>query len=178
MSPLNIFQLGSYLLVFISMFGNLPANAQSITPHILNNGGGAATSMEWSIGEGVSIAPFLAGGFGLNTGVLQPMTSLVTGISEYGPAVFGNQISVGPNPVSNLLHFKARLNQVGSLTIQLIDAKSSIVYTQEAGTIYGSYDKDIQMQGYPDGVLYVRVYFKPNNSAAKTGVYKIIKMAN
>jgi hypothetical protein len=34
------------------------------------------------------------------------------------------------------------------------------------------------MQGYPDGVMYVRVYFKPNNGAAKTGVYKIIKIAN
>lgn len=166
------------LLILILLSSATKVQSQSITPSVLNNGGGAAPSMEWSIGEGVSIVPFLAGGFGLNTGVLQPMTSLVTGISEYGPAVFGNQISVGPNPVSNLLHFKARLNQVGSLTIQLIDAKSSIVYTQEAGTIYGSYDKGIQMQGYPDGVLYVRVYFKPNNGAAKTGVYKIIKIAN
>jgi len=166
-----------YLVLFFIIILN-SSHAQSITPHILNNGGGSATSMEWSIGEGVSISPFLAGGLSLNTGVLQPMTSLVTGINEYGPAVFGNQITVGPNPVSILLHFKARLTQVGNLTIQLIDAKSSIVYTQEAGTIYGSYDKDIQMQGYPDGVFYVRVYFKPTNNAAKTGVYKIIKIVN
>jgi hypothetical protein len=143
------------------MFGVLPANAQSITPHILNNGGGSVTSMEWSIGEGASIAPFLAGGLSLNTGVLQPMTNIVTAINEYGPAVFGNQITVGPNPVANLLRFKVRLAQVGNLSIQLFDAKSAI-----------------QMQGYPDGVMYVRVYFKPNNGAAKTGVYKIIKIAN
>ena len=178
MPPLSIFQFVSSLFITIGMFGILPAYSQSITPHILNNGGGSATSMEWSIGEGASIAPFLAGGLALNTGVLQPLTSLVTGINEYGPAVFGNQITVGPNPVSNFLHFKARLSQVGSLTIQLIDAKSAIVYTQEAGIIYGSYDKDIQMQGYPDGVMYVRIYFKPNNGVAKTGVYKIIKIAN
>lgn len=165
-------------LLCISLVFKLSANAQSITPHILNNGGGSTTSMEWSIGEGVSIAPFLAGGFGLNTGVLQPMTSVITGINEYGPSVFGNQISVGPNPVSNLLHFKAMLAQVGNLSIHLLDAKSAIVYTQEAGTIYGSYDKDIQMQGYPDGVFYVRVYFKPNNGTTKTGVYKIIKITN
>jgi hypothetical protein len=156
----------------------LPAKAQSITPYILNNGGGSSNFMEWSIGEGVSISPFLAGGLGLNTGVLQPMTSIITGINEYGPSVFGNQISVGPNPVSNLLHFKARLAQVGTLSIQLLDAKSAIVYTQEAGTIYGSYDKDIQMQAYPEGVFYVRVYFKPNNGTTKTGVYKIIKITN
>jgi hypothetical protein len=162
----------------ISLGFILPAKAQSITPHILNNGGGYSANMEWSIGEGVSIAPFIAGGLSLNTGVLQPMTSIITGINEYGPSVFGNQISVGPNPVSSLLHFKARLAQVGNLSIQLLDAKSAIVYTQEAGIIYRSYDKDIQMQGYPDGVFYVRVYFKPNNGAAKTGVYKIIKITN
>lgn len=178
MFPLSIFQFVFSLFISIGMFGIMPAHSQSITPHILNNGGGSATSMEWSIGEGVSITPFLAGGLALNTGVLQPLTSLVTGINEYGPAVFGNQITVGPNPVANLLRFKARLNQVGSLTIQLIDAKSAIVYTQEAGIIYGSYDKDIQMQVYPDGLIYLRVYFKPNNGAAKTGVFKIIKIAN
>ena len=165
-------------LILLLILSATKVQGQSITPHILNNGGGSAASMEWSIGEGASIAPFLAGGLALNTGVLQPMTNLVTGINEYGPAVFGNQITVGPNPVINLLRFKARLSQVGSLTIQLIDAKLAIVYTQEAGIIYGSYDNDIQMQGYSDGVMYVRVYFKPNNSAAKTGVYKIIKIAN
>ena len=138
MYPRSIFQFVCSLFICIGMFGILPANSQSISPHILNNGGGSATSMEWSIGEGVSITPFLAGGLGLNTGVLQPLTSLVTGINEYGPSVFGNQITVGPNPVANLLHFKARLSQVGSLTIQLIDAKLAIVYTQEAGIIYGS----------------------------------------
>ena len=178
MPPLSIFQFGTSLFISIGMFGVLPANAQSITPHILNNGGGSVTSMEWSIGEGASIAPFLAGGLSLNTGVLQPMTNIVTAINEYGPAVFGNQITVGPNPVANLLRFKARLAQVGNLSIQLFDAKSAIVYIQEAGIIYGNYDKDIQMQGYPDGVMYVRVFFKPNNGAAKTGVYKIIKIAN
>lgn len=150
--------------------------SQSINPYTLSNGGGSSATMEWSMGESVSIANFIASGYSLNTGVLQPMTSIVTAINQYGPAVFGTQITIGPNPTSNLLHIKARFNQVGSLSLQLIDAKSAIVFTQEAGTIFSSYEKDIFMENYPSGVFYMKVYFKPSTGSAKTGIYKIIKL--
>jgi hypothetical protein len=104
------------------------------------------------------------------------MTSIVTAINEYGPAVFGNQITIGPNPTSNLLHIKARFNEPGNLSFQLIDAKSAIVFTLEAGTIFSSYEKDILMENYPSGVFYMKVYFKPSTGIAKTGIYKIIKL--
>ena len=132
--------------------------------------------MEWSMGESVSIANFISSGYSLNTGVLQPMTSIVTAINEYGPAVFGSQITIGPNPTSNLLHIKARFNELGTLSFQLIDAKSSIMFTQDVGTIFSSYDKDILMENYPSGVFYMKVYFKPFNGLTKTGIYKIIKL--
>ena len=151
-------------------------HSQTITPYAINNGGGYSSTMEWSLGESVSIANFIASGYTLNTGVLQPMTSIVTAINEYGPAVFGTQITIGPNPTFNLLHIKARFNQVGSLSLQLIDAKSSIMFTQDAGTIFSSYDKDILMDNYPSGIFYMKVYFKPITGIAKTGIYKIIKL--
>jgi hypothetical protein len=132
--------------------------------------------MEWNMGESVSIAHFIASGYALNTGALQPMSSIVTAINEYGPSVFGSQITIGPNPTTNLLHIKARFNLVGTLSFQLIDAKSAIVFTQEAGTIFSSYEKDILMEKYPSGVFYMKVYFKPSNGNAKTGIYKIIKL--
>lgn len=161
--------------LFISLFVN-NLYSQSITPYTLSNGGGSSATMEWSMGESVSITNFIASGYTLNTGVLQPMTSIVTAINEYGPSVFGTQITIGPNPTSNLLHIKARFNQVGSLSFQLIDAKSAIVFTQEAGTIFSSYDKDILMENYPSGIFYMKVYFKPIAGIAKTGIYKIIKL--
>jgi len=164
------------LLFLFNLLTHNNLYSQTITPHALNNGGGYFSAMEWSIGESVSIANFIASGYSLNTGVLQPMTSIVTAINEYGPAVFGNQITIGPNPTSNLLHIKARFNQVGSLSLQLIDAKSSIVFTQEAGNIFSSYDKDILMENYPSGVFYMKVYFKPTTGSAKIGIYKIIKL--
>ena len=163
-----------FILIYCLIF-NL-VNGQVISPNTLNNGGGYSSSMEWSIGESVSIANFIASGYSLNTGGLQPMTSIVTAINEYGPSVFGSQITIGPNPTSNLLHIKARFNQVGTLSFQLIDAKSTIVFTQEAGTIFSSYEKDIFMENYPSGVFYMKVYFKPSNGNTKTGIYKIIKL--
>jgi len=163
-----------FILIYCLIF-NL-VNGQVISPNTLNNGGGYSSSMEWSIGESVSIANFIASGYSLNTGGLQPMTSIVTAINEYGPAVFGTQITIGPNPTSNLLHIKARFNQVGTLSFQLIDAKSTIVFTQEAGTIFSSYDKDILMENYPSGVFYMKVFFKPSTGNTKTGIYKIIKL--
>lgn len=165
------------IFLFITFLSNFTeAKAQPISPYTLNNGGGYSSSMEWSIGESVSIANFIASGYSLNTGSLQPMTSIVTAINEFGPAVFGTQITIGPNPTNNLLHIKARFNQAGSLSFQLIDAKSTIVFTQEAGTIFSSYEKDIFMENYPAGVFYMKVYFKPINGNAKTGIYKIIKL--
>ena len=163
-----------FILIYCLIF-NL-VNGQVISPNTLNNGGGYSSSMEWSIGESVSIANFIASGYSLNTGGLQPMTSIVTAINEYGPSVFGTQITIGPNPTSNLLHIKARFNQVGTLSFQLIDAKSTIVFTQEAGTIFSSYDKDILMENYPSGVFYMKVFFKPSTGNTKTGIYKIIKL--
>jgi len=161
-----------YALILVAF----KVSSQSITPYALNNGGGYSSYMEWSIGESVSIANFLASGYSLNTGVLQPMASIVTAINEYGPSVFGTQITIGPNPTSNLLHIKARFNELGNLSFQLIDAKSTIVFTQEAGAIFSSYDKDILMEDYPSGVFYMKIYFKPSNGNAKTGIYKIIKL--
>jgi hypothetical protein len=164
------------ILLFLLTVSTSILSAQAITPYALNNGGGYSSSMEWNIGESVSIANFIASGYSLNTGVLQPLTSIVTAINEYGPAVFGTQITIGPNPTTNLLHIKTRFNQAGSLSYQLIDAKSTIVFTQEVGAIFSSYDKDILMENYPSGVFYMKIYFKPSTGISKTGIYKIIKL--
>lgn len=152
------------------------SNAQSITPFTLSNGGGSSSTMEWSIGESVSIANFIASGYSLNTGGLQPMTSIVTAINEYGPAVFGTQITIGPNPTSNLLHIKTRFNETGRLSIQLLDSKSSQIFTQDAGIILNIYENDLLIEKYPSGIYYIKIYFKPIIGSIKTGIYKIIKL--
>ena len=80
-------------------------NAQTLSPFTFNNGGGYSNTLDWSIGESVSIAHFTSFGYSLNTGVLQPTTPITTVIEEYGPAVFGNQIIMGlddPYPLGEM----------------------------------------------------------------------------
>jgi len=175
---MTFLQCRKYWLILNLFFCICPSqlNSQSITPNTLNNGGGSAGSMDWNMGESVSIANFSTPNYFLNTGVLQPFTTVVTAINEYGPAVYGSQITIGPNPTTNLVHFKGNFTQAGKLLIQVIDAKSSVILTHDAGTIISSYEKDIFMDSYPSGIFYVKVFFKPNNGLAKTGIYKIIKL--
>jgi hypothetical protein len=164
------------LLSFIVISFPLIICAQSITPYSFNNGGGSVLSIEWSIGESVSIANFTTSNYMLNTGLLQPLTNLVTSINEYGPVVYGHQINISPNPTTDLVHLKGQFNQMGRLSFQVIDSKSSILLTHEAGTNITSYEKDIFMEHYPSGIFYIKVIFKPTNGIIKTGIFKIVKL--
>ena len=172
--------------------------SQSITPYAINIGGGSSSTtnnkannpvlespylflttsggMEWSVGESVSIAHFVASGYSLNTGMLQPLTSIVTSINEYGPYVFGTQITIGPNPTSNLLHIKARFNETGEISFQMFDSKSNNVLSYNGGSIFSIYEKDLYLENLPAGSYYMRVSFKPSTGKAKMGIYKIIKL--
>ena len=167
--------LRSLLSIIISSFP-LFCFCQSITPQTLNNGGGSSSLLEWNLSESVSIVSFIAPGFTLNTGVLQPNSNVVTSINEYGPSVFGSQITIGPNPTTNSLHIKTRFAEVGRLSIQLMDAKSTVFLTQDIGTIFSSYEKAISLEDYPSGVFYLKVYFKTFLGSIKTGIYKVIKL--
>jgi len=167
-----------FILILVLFF---PKNihSQSITPFTMNIGGGYTTSLEWSIGESASIANFIASGYSLSTGVLQPNNNnnnIVNTTNDYGPTVFGTQITIGPNPTSNILHIKSNFNEAGNLSFQLINSKLATLFTQEEGIIINNYDKDILLGSYPPGIFYVRIYFKPVNGNVKTGIYKIIKL--
>ena len=166
-----------YIYLIISIFFAVPsANGQKLTPYTQNNGGGTSTKMDWSIGESASIDFFKTSRVLLNTGVLQPQTNVVTAITEFGPEVFGNQIYIGPNPTTAITHFKAIFTTAGSLKIQVLDAKSQIISTNDIGTIFRNFEKDFSFDQFPSGIYYVKVYFKPFDAPIKTGVYKIIKL--
>jgi hypothetical protein len=164
------------IIILLIFFLEIKISAQSISLFTFNNGGGYSSTSEWSIGESVSIANFTINGYILTTGVLQPLTALSTGINEYGPLVFGHQITIGPNPTSNLLRIKTVFNEPGNLSFQILDSKSALVINQDAGIIFSTYNKELMLNDLPSGVFYVRVYFKPMSGKIKIGVYKIIKI--
>jgi hypothetical protein len=149
---------------------------QTLSPFAFNNGGGYSNTLDWSIGESLSIAHFTSFGYSLNTGVLQPTNTITTAIEEYGPAVFGNQIIMGPNPTSKLLRIKASFNEVGSISFQMFNSKSNNVLSYDGGTTFSKYEKDLYLENLPAGVYYMKVYFKPSTGNAKTSLYKIIKL--
>ena len=168
------FKKGVSLFTFLSIF--TVVQSQHITPYTFNNGGGFTSTMEWSIGESVSIANFAAANYNLNTGLLQPQSNVITSVNELGSVVFGDQITVGPNPASSYLQIKTRFAQSGSLKIQLLNAQLGMVNTIDAGFITGIYDKTILLNQQPIGVYYLKVYYKPIAGPLKKGVYKIIKI--
>ncbi len=164
------------IMFLLTFFIGSKISAQSMALYTFNNGGGFNNTIEWSIGESVSIANFISNGFTLNTGVLQPISSTLTGLNELGLSVFGDQITIGPNPTFNLIHIKAIFNEPGNISFQLVDSKSASVLNQQPTTIYKSYEKDFFIEKLPSGIFYMKVYFKPTNGKAKIGVYKIIKL--
>ena len=151
-------------------------NAQTLSPYAFNSGGGYSNTTEWSIGESVSIAHFISFGYSLNTGVLQPITTLTTGIEDYGPVVFGDKIIMGPNPTSKILRIKASFNEAGEISFQMFDSKSNNVLSYNGGSIFSTYEKDLYLENLPSGSYYMRVSFKPSIGKAKMGIYKIIKL--
>jgi len=166
-----------FLFIIIILFAT-KTYSQTITPFTFNMGGGYSNDkfLEWSIGESASIANFFTTEYKLNTGVLQPNTDIVTGIPEYGPLVFGNQIKIGPNPTTDFIHFKGTFNTSGSLKVQITNASSNVLIIHDAGNISNTYETNFSLDKYPSGIFYLKVFFKPNNGSAKTGVYKLIKL--
>ena len=151
-------------------------NAQTLSPYSFNSGGGYSNATEWSIGESVSIAHFISFGYSLNTGLLQPITTLTTGIEDYGPMVFGDKIIMGPNPTSKVLRIKASFNEAGEISFQMFDSKSNNVLSYNGGNIFSTYEKDLYLENLPSGSYYMRVSFKPSIGKTKMGIYKIIKL--
>ena len=171
-SPRFIFFLSS-ISVFLC-FSQLAG--QSITPFALSNGGGSVPNMEWSMGESVSIANFSGPGFFLNTGVLQPLSSVVTSIFDNNTAAFSNELSIGPIPTMNMVHVRARFKQIGNMSLQVLDVKSNLLQNHESGGITSNFDMELSLDAYPAGIYYLRVYFKPIYGVIQSGIYKIIKI--
>lgn len=164
------------LYFLLCFFGFIPANSQNITPFTMNNGGGSGGNMEWSIGESASVSFFNTNNLVLTTGVLQPLSNIVTGITDFRLSDFGHQILIGPNPTVNILNFKAYFTQIGHLSIQLLDAKSKRVFVKQIGPVLNHLQIAIPMQDFVSGLYYVKVDFKLVSGITQTGMYKIIKL--
>lgn len=168
----NLNILIPFVFIFITK-----VSSQTLSPYTLNMGGGYSESfiLEWSIGESASIDNFLNINNGLNTGVLQPKSRIRKLTNPIGPDVFGSQIMIYPNLTSNMVYFKGSFITLGNLEIQLIQNNSTLITILNAGKVFGKYQKSFSLEKYSDGLFYFKVYFKPEFSPVKIGIYKVIK---
>jgi len=170
-SCLNIFFIG------VGLFSYTLAKAQMPMPHIINVGGGNTSNLDWSIGEQSSITVYIStNGLSLNTGFLQPNNHLVTAIDDLKFFTFTDEVSIGPNPTSNLLHVKALFKELGNWSIQLLDAKSTILFTQEINQPITHYETDFFLEKFHAGIYYLKINFKPKMGILKSRIYKIVKL--
>ena len=165
-----------FLFPIVLFFVITSSIAQSITQLAFNNGGGYSATMEWSIGESVSIASFSSGKFNLNTGVLQPISNLVIDVIDIVPSLSEDQVTIGPNPTSNHLYVKTRFGQAGKINLKIHDLRATLIYSDELDLSLGLYNKDIQLQGFASGTYFLTIYFKPVLGTPKRETYKIIKL--
>jgi hypothetical protein len=142
-------------------------------------GGGYSDNfiMEWSIGESASISNFLNIKNGLNTGVLQPKNRIRKETNLNGSTAFGSQITIYPNLTPNIFYLKGNFNTTGNLKMQLILDNTTILNTHDAGLVTEKYEKSFSLAPYPDGIFYIKVYFKPNIGNMIIGIYKVVKVS-
>lgn len=173
----NVKNLFLFLVFFVSA---IQLNAQTISPVIQNIGGSIGQQSEYrldfSIGELSSIQYFVSpNNSTLSTGFFQSFTSLVTGINNIA-IIESNQVNITPNPVLNIFKIKTFFQKPGDIQFQIIDVLSNQKYISQSLRIQGNYEQLINIEKYPSGVYYIKVFFKPTNGVSQGGVFKIIKL--
>ncbi len=150
--------------------------AQTVSPYTLNNGGGSSTNLEWNVAEAEAVSQFSANRILLTTGLLHPLATVITAMEEYDPLIFGDQITIGPNPVERMMSIKARFDQEGTFAFQLLDSRPALLFSFESDQKGINFEREVDLGSQAVGVYFLRVYFKPHFGSIKTAIYKVLKV--
>lgn len=167
--------------VFVFFFLHF-ANGQSVTPSVLNIGGGTFNAgyyqFEWSVGE-MALANQMnsIGNFYVFTnGFIQPYILNPSGNNTN--LVFGNdEIKVFPNPASDYVEINFFTKQRGKLKINLYDASGKNIWSREIMSYGVDLIERIPLAQFGNAtyVLKITLDAKPGYTS-KHGAYKIIKI--
>ena len=161
---------------------SLSVHSQSVTPTILNAGGGTYDNSssyyryEWSFGEATSIQTFSSSTLVVTTGVLQPGTNIPT--ANNSSDIFGSEeVKVFPNPVATELEIDISTVQKGKISLLLIDESGKTMGKKELDyTGIGSIQK-WDMSAFASGNYFLKILLEPTpGSVAKKGAFKIVKI--
>ena len=163
------------LFIFIAA----AANAQSVTPSVLNAAGGTYRSptrnflLEWNFGEGISIDVFSNTHNMLTSGVLQPCTDkMYTNQSN----IFANtDYILYPNNTSGPFEISFFMKEGGKMTIQLLDASGRLLQKREHDYTCCNRIERFDLGRYVNGVYLVHVLFDADTGLSKEGTFRVVK---
>lgn len=96
------------LLLSLTLLSSI-SQAQQITPHVINSGGGSAlvsgNIVEWNLGETIVSTLPSSSGVGITSGQLQPMDIIIQ-VEE----VATSNVTIFPVPTLNTLNIRAEQN--------------------------------------------------------------------
>jgi hypothetical protein len=167
-------------LLSINICGVLFANAQSISPSIINSNGGFATiggnTYEWSIGEMVLVHTASAGSIVITQGLLQP--GKPNSGAGFGESQFiFDHVNIYPNPTDNIFYLSADFQEQGQINTILYDMNGKIISIQSQELNGSKRDFPFNISNLASGNYMLIVTFTPEyqkNNVSKAA-YKIEK---
>jgi hypothetical protein len=164
--------LTSFLISILSLSGDV--NAQGISPQSINSGGATMTqsngSLSFTVGELVVLQLYDSLGNSLSSGFTNAATTAttITTIESPGPEVL--DMTVYPNPTSDLVSIRIKSTKLEKLLISILDAQGKEVshglYAGVSNTI------GINLHDYATGTYIMQVKSGDNQVIA---TYKVIK---
>lgn len=163
------------LLLFFVLF-KLSSFGQLVKPFILNAGGGTTPNSEWSIGESMAISTFNGNNINLSLGLLQPFSNLVTSVNDFGPNVFGDQISISPNPSFGNVKIIFKMKKPGKAFVNIYNSTSKLFKKIALEDIAVLDNKSIELEDLPVGAFFIQINFQPFSGISQSGIFKIIRL--
>jgi hypothetical protein len=162
-------------IIFLAvMFFSFGLQSQSIAPQSINSAGVKMTqsngSISFTVGELVVLQQYDANGNSLGGGFTNSSTISTTVLAIQEPDVNILQVSVFPNPTSDLLQIQIKEASINELELELSDLSGKIIYSGHYRLLQQNIG--INTANYPTGV-YLLMLKNPNGKIL--GSYKIVK---
>ena len=148
--------------------------AQSISPQSVNSAGIKMTqsngSLSFTVGELVVLTQIDANGNSLVGGFTNSSTISTTVLSVQEPDAAVLQVSIFPNPTTDLVQLQIKEANIDEMELELSDLTGKILYSAQYRLMHQNIG--INTAGYPSGV-YLLTLKKQNGQIL--GTYKIVK---
>ena len=171
------------LLLISTFFAFLDGYAQTVNTSTVNAGGGTFETgnfqVDWSIGEGSSIATFQdQNNLVLTSGVLQPYTGKTETVNFLNFTWLKDEIALFPVPTRTTLEVDVKIAASGLLTIELMDRSGKLVITRSVPYNQVNRLHKLDLAGMVSGSYYINItlHTADGNSVIRKGAFQVQKL--